>query len=109
MVVIVIIGLLATIGLANFLSMQEKARYGACIKQQRTVFEAAILYGSENLLGTEVVNVDVLWGAGILTEEVGECPSSGTVDWDDYRVNFVNDDPTAIICSIRAVDHLFTP
>lgn len=95
--------------MANFLSMQEKARYGACVKQQRTVFEAAILYGSENLVGTQVINVSVLWGAAILSQEAGECPSSGTVDWDDYRVNYVNDDPTAIICSIRGVDHLYSP
>lgn len=109
MIVIVIIGILSTIGIANFVSMQDKARYGACISHQRYVHEAAVLYAADIAVGTQVVNVNVLWGAGYLTQEVGECPSSGTVDWDDYRVSFVSNEVTGVVCSIRGAEHLYTP
>ena len=109
MIVIVIIGILSVIGVANYISMGKKVRYGACISHQRYVHEAAVLYAADGAVGSQVINVTVLWGVGILKQGVVECPSSGTLDWDDYRVTFVNDQVTAIVCSIKGAEHLYTP
>jgi prepilin-type N-terminal cleavage/methylation domain-containing protein len=109
MIVIVIIGILSVIGIANYISMGKKVRYASCISNQRHTHEAAVLYAADAAVGSQVINVNVLWGVGILKQGVGECPSSGTVDWDDYQVTFVNDQVTAIVCSIKGAAHLYTP
>ena len=63
----------------------------------------------DNLIGTQLENVAVLTAAGLITQEVGECPSSGTVDFDDYDVQYTAGDVTSIACSILGAEHLYTP
>ena len=109
MIVIVIVGLLAAIGIANYVSLQKKARYGACISNQRHIHEAAHIYASDNLVGTQNINVTVLTGATLLTQGVGECPSSNNIDFDDYAIDYTNGDITSITCSILGAEHLYTP
>ncbi len=109
MLAVSIIALLAAIGLSHFISMRKKARYAACISHQHHTHEAAVLYAADNLVGTQIVNVDVLTAAGLLNQEVGECPASGTVDFDDYTIDYQNDQVVAITCSILGAEHLYQP
>jgi prepilin-type N-terminal cleavage/methylation domain-containing protein len=109
LLVISIIGLLAAIGLANFVSLQKRARFAACISNQKHVHEAAIIYSSDVLVGTQNINVNVLTGAGLITQKVGECPSSGTVDFDDYLIQYTNNEVTQIACSILGAEHRYAP
>jgi prepilin-type N-terminal cleavage/methylation domain-containing protein len=109
LLVVSIIGILVAVGLANFVSLQKRARYASCISNQHHAHEAGILYASETLVGTQNINISVLTGSGLITQEVGECPSSGTVDFDDYNLSYVNNDLTAITCSILGAEHAYVP
>lgn len=109
MIVTVIISILAVIGIANFVSLQKKGRYAVCISNQRHVHEAAVIYATDNLIGTQLENVAVLTAAGLITQEVGESPSSGNLDFDDYDVQYTAGDVTSIACSILGAEHLYTP
>jgi prepilin-type N-terminal cleavage/methylation domain-containing protein len=110
MIVIVIVGLLSSIGLVNFISMRENAKMASCISNQKHVHEAAILHAADtNVAGNTTINVTVLTGSGLLTQEAGECPSSGTVDFDDYVIEFTTGDVSAVTCSIRGAEHLYEP
>jgi len=109
MVVIIIVGLLASIGLANFVSLQKRGRYASCISNRRHIHEAALLYGADNDIGTQNINVMILTAAGLITQEVGECPSSGNVDFDDYGVQYTASEITSVTCSILGAEHLYVP
>ena len=110
LLVIVIIGLLASIGIANFISMSQNAKFASCIVNQRHVHEAALLWGNDNnVTGNVSINVTVLEAAGLLQPEVGECPSSGNTDYDDYSIDFAAGRITQIVCTIRGADHLYEP
>lgn len=109
MIVIVIIGILGAIGIANYVSLQKKARYAACISNQRHVHEAAHIYAADNVVGTQNINVTILTAATLITQEVGECPSSGNIDFDDYAIDYNNGEITSITCNILGVEHLYTP
>lgn len=110
LLVVIIIGLLASIGIANFISMSENAKFASCVVNQRHVHEAALLWGNDNdVTGNVSINVTVLTAAGLLQQEVGECPSSGNTDYDDYTIDFTNGVITQIICTIRGADHLYEP
>ena len=109
MIVVVIIGLLAAIGIANYNSMRKKAKFGACVSHQRQVHEMATLYASDVLPGTQVINVQVLTGASMLTPQACECPSSDHEDFDDYTVAFEDNRVTAITCTVVGAEHLYTP
>ena len=50
MIVVVIIGVVAAIGIPNFIRMSENAEKASCISNQRNIFEAATLYASDNLV-----------------------------------------------------------
>ena len=108
MIVVLIVGLLASIGMANFYSLQEKAKYADCVSNQRHIHEASFIYSADNnLTGNQAINVSNLVASELINREVGECPSSGTVDFDDYDVNLVNGDAIQITCSIRGADHQY--
>ena len=109
LLVISIIALLAAIGLANFVSLQNKARYASCISNQKHIHEGAVLYSMENIVGTQTINVTVLTAADYATQDTGECPSSAHEDFDDYRIDYVAGEVTTITCSILGLEHLYVP
>ncbi|UCG51286.1 MAG: type II secretion system protein [Candidatus Latescibacterota bacterium] len=67
MIVILVIGILAVVGMANFQSMREKTKYASCISNQKHVCEAAVIYSMDNNIGTTSINVSDLWGAALIT------------------------------------------
>ena len=109
MIVVVIIGILAAIGLPNFIRMQDNARRASCISNQRNIFEQATLYAIDNSVLNAVINVDVLETADYLSEAVCECPKSDVEDFDDYTITIVNMVVTAVRCDVNTAPHAWTP
>ena len=109
MVVVVVIGILAAIGAANFVRMQRNARMAACISHQRGVMEAAVAYAIDQNVPDGDMNVDVLLAAGYVTNEICECPSSRMDDFDDFTIRWANNFPEDITCTFKGPDHEFEP
>jgi prepilin-type N-terminal cleavage/methylation domain-containing protein len=105
MIVVIIIGILAAIGLANFNRMRRNAKKAACISQQRGVFEAAFNYTIDFDPPDGVMNVDVLLGAGYVSQAICECPSSPVPDFDDYIITWQDDLPIDVDCSYLGLEH----
>ena len=109
MIVIVVIGVLAAIGAANYVRMQENAKRASCVANQRNATMLGTLYGVENGVGTAQVNVAQLRVAGLASADFGECPKSGNQDFDDYTLSFVDDQVVDCTCDVVGDDHPFTP
>jgi prepilin-type N-terminal cleavage/methylation domain-containing protein len=105
LVVVVIIGILASIGLANFLRMQRNAKMAACISHQRHVFEAAFAYAVDNVVPDGIMNVGVLQAAGYVPEDLCECPASPVEDFDDYNIEWADGFPVDVDCTYRPAEH----
>ena len=106
---VVIIGILAAIGAANFVRMQRNARMAACISHQRGVMEAAVAYAIDRNVPDGNMNVSVLLAAGYVTNEICECPSSDMDDFDDFNILWANNFPEDITCTFMGADHEFEP
>jgi prepilin-type N-terminal cleavage/methylation domain-containing protein len=109
MVVVVIIGILAAIGGANFIRMQRNARMAACTAHQRGVFEAAYAYQIDRTIADGNMNVDVLFAADFVAENICECPSSPVVDNDDFLITWQDNLPVDITCTVKGGDHEYEP
>ncbi len=106
---IVIIGILAVIGGANFIRMQRNARMAACISHQRGVMEAAVAYAIDINVPDGNMNVSVLLAAGYVPNNICECPSSKVDDFDDYTILWADNFPEDITCTFLGADHEFEP
>jgi type II secretory pathway pseudopilin PulG len=109
MVVVVILGILAAIGTANFIRMQGNAKKAACTAHQRGVFEAAYAYQIDRAVPDGNMNVDVLFAEDFVAENICECPSSPVADHDDYIITWANNLPIDITCTIKGGDHEYEP
>jgi prepilin-type N-terminal cleavage/methylation domain-containing protein len=109
MIVVLVIGLLAAIATPNYFSLKDNSLRASCISNQRNISEAAMLYSMEQNDPTTTINVDVLITADYLVQEMGECPSSGTADFDDYDITLVDSRVTGCACGVKPADHSWTP
>lgn len=109
MIVVVIIGILAAIGGANFIRMQKNARMAACISHQHGVMEAAVAYAVETSVPDGNMNVSVLRAAGYAPDKICECPSSDVEDFDDYMILWADNFPRDITCTFLGAEHEFEP
>jgi competence protein ComGC len=109
MVVVVIIGILAAIGTANFMRMQKNAKFAACTAHQRGVFEAAYAYQIDRVVPDGLMNVSVLFAAGYVAENICECPSSDVDDFDDYQITWQDNLPIDITCTVEGANHEYEP
>jgi prepilin-type N-terminal cleavage/methylation domain-containing protein len=107
--VISILGLMATIASPSFFSMRDRARYAGCVLKQRQIHEVAILYGAENDPGTVKVRVMTLTAGEYITPAAAECPSSRIENFDDYEISFRGSAVDALVCDVMGADHLYTP
>ena len=107
MVALVIIGVLAILGSANFIRLQNGAKRAVCLEQQRGLRTAGQLWANEQGFATGLVNVGALIASGYLGDGMAECPSSGTVDNDDYDLDFVDGTVVSITCTHQGPDHAF--
>lgn len=109
LVVIVIIGILAALGLANYLRMRENAKMAACISHQRGVFEAAFAYAIDRSVPDGPMNVADLNAEGFVGQNLCECPSSPVADFDDYLITWQDNQPIDITCTVKLADHEYEP
>ncbi len=108
MIVVVIIGILSSIAIPNFVRMSDNAREASCISNQHNIFEAAILYGTDNPAADGDLNVTVVALAGLLGNSVMECPVSTLADNDDYTVTFASGVVSSMRCDVEPVPHSWT-
>ena len=105
MVVIVIIGVLATIGSANYVRVRESTKRAACLEQQRTLRTAAQVYANDQGLQNGVISVNSMIASGLLGAGQAECPASQVDDNDDYSIELVDGGVVEITCTYRGPDH----
>jgi len=96
MIVVLIIGILLSIAVPNFIKARETSRSKTCMGNLKQVDSAKEQYAMENKLGEGEAIGDPLWPDYIKKEPV--CPSGG-----DYTVGNVGEDP---VCSYAATDPL---
>ena len=109
MLVISILGLMATMASPSFFSMRDRARYASCVLKQRQIHEISILYGAEKAPGTTTVQVALLTADDYITPAAAECPSSNVKNFDDFEISFIDSAVDALVCEVMGVDHLYTP
>lgn len=108
MIVVVIIGVLASIALPNFINMRENADFASCRSNQRNIMQGAILYAADITPGSGTVNVTTFQPGKYVNTQTSECPTSTVDDWDDYTVTLTNNRVTATRCLVKGLDHTYT-
>ena len=108
-VVVVVIGILATIAIPNYFSMTENTRRGSCISSQRNLVAHASLYAADHGLTDVNLNVNVLFADGVVPADLCECPSSTNNDNDDYIIELTGGVVTDVTCDVRGADHEWSP
>ena len=109
MIVVVIIGILASIALPNFINMRENADFASCRSNQRNICQGAILYVTEGSPASGSVNVTTFQPGKYVNTVTSECPSSNVADWDDYTVTIVGDRVTDTRCLVKGAAHEWEP
>lgn len=109
LVVVVVIGILAGIGSANFNRMRKNAKMAACISHQRGILEAAVAYAVDTAIPDGVMNVGDLLAVGFVNQNICECPESPVADFDDYNVTWADNFPQDVTCTYRGVLHEYEP
>jgi prepilin-type N-terminal cleavage/methylation domain-containing protein len=104
-VVIVVVGVVATIALTNFMRFRTRATYASCLTNQRHVLESSLLYVSLTSPGTITFDVDQLTAGGYLSSEVAECPKSTAHTFNDYTIHINSNQVTEIDCKIEPAEH----
>lgn len=106
MVAILIVSILITIAVPNFLRARESARARACVRNLRQIDSAKHQYAMDNNLsaGATMPALSIFCGNGSTTYIKGNtptCPSGGT-----YTVGNLDTDPTCSIGTGAAVVHV---
>ncbi|MCA9758371.1 MAG: prepilin-type N-terminal cleavage/methylation domain-containing protein [Candidatus Eisenbacteria bacterium] len=109
MMVVVIIGILASIALPNYYNMSESARRGSCISNQRNIVAHASLYAVDHGIYNGEIPIVDLFDAGIAPAALSECPSSTVDDHDDYTIFITDGVVTEVDCLVREDDHDWHP
>ncbi len=106
-VVMLVLSIIASIALANFIQFKTRASYTSCVSNQRHILEGSVLYISATGPGTVVLDVNVLTGGGYVAQKIAGCPNSLAKALDDYTIHLDNDVVTAIDCKIKPAEHLW--
>ncbi|HEV2394360.1 MAG TPA: prepilin-type N-terminal cleavage/methylation domain-containing protein [Verrucomicrobiae bacterium] len=91
MIVVAIIGLLATIAIPNFVKARSTAQMNACISNLRQIDGAVQTWALETKQG-ETAQAEYSQIRGYLRNQV-VCPSGGTTFADSYTLGTVQDKP----------------
>lgn len=108
-IVVLVIGILASIALPAFARARAHAARSSCLSNQRNILTCASLYVAEFTVTDEEFNVHELVVSGRLTADLADCPEGGTVDRDDYVITVQAGRITAMECSVMPDAHLFHP
>ena len=94
MIVVAIIGLLATIAIPNFVKARTTAQMNACINNLRQIDGAIQTWALETKQGDNA-QVEYSQISGYMKNQV-VCPSGGHTFSDSYHLGTVQDKPTCI-------------
>ena len=94
MIVVAIIGLLATIAIPNFVKARTTAQMNACINNLRQIDGAIQTWALETKQGDNA-QVEYSQISGYMKNQV-VCPSGGHTFADSYHLGTVQDKPTCI-------------
>jgi prepilin-type N-terminal cleavage/methylation domain-containing protein len=109
MIVVTILGVLASIAIPNYVRMQGNARRASCYSNQYAVWSASQVYLSENTVADGAINVSTLLPGGYVSLTICECPNSLDDSFDDYTVTFVGGRVAVMACAIEVIDHAWSP
>jgi prepilin-type N-terminal cleavage/methylation domain-containing protein len=103
MIVVAIIGILATLAIPNYVKAREQTSRTACITNLQHIDGAVQLWAMENKKDTDqsVTYSDI---SGYLRNSV-VCPAGGTTFADSYTLNTVESKPT---CQRKPQSHLLS-
>jgi len=112
MVILVIIGLLLSIALPNYLDARTRAAADVCASNQKIIFTAATMYmlaESDSLEGMgDQEKLDALADEQYIKRKNWyECPSSSDNDFDDYEIIFENSIVADVECKEKPTDHIW--
>ncbi len=108
MIVVLIIGILASIAIPNYFGMTERARDKNCISNQRNIVPHATLYASDNGIYDGTLASTTLHASG-LPDGLCDCPHSTSTDYADYEITITAGVVSDITCLVRGVDHEWEP
>ena len=108
MIVVTILGILASISLPNYVNMQRNAKRASCISNQRHVGEQSLLYAADNGIMNGGFNASVLHLGAYLVPDACECPESANADHDDYTITMAAGRVSVLSCDIQPVRHSYT-
>ena len=95
MIVVAIIGLLASIAIPSFVRARNTAQTVGCTRNLQTIFAAKQMWVTElKRPGTEVPTEDDLFGAGKFITAKPACPAGGT-----YTLNAADQKPACSVAS----------
>ena len=112
MIVAAVIGALSGIVMLSFTTVRESAQVSLCCSNQKTIYEAAVMYelNEPDALKnkSQKGRLDALLDKGYIKNKSGfECPSSTLKDYDDYIMIFENNYISDINCETRTEDHVW--
>jgi prepilin-type N-terminal cleavage/methylation domain-containing protein len=95
MIVVAIIGLLASIAIPSFVTARTRAREVTCGANLRQISGAKEAWALRNRSGgSEIPSDDVLFGKGKFIKEKPDCPANGS-----YIIGTVDEEPS---CTVHA-------
>jgi prepilin-type N-terminal cleavage/methylation domain-containing protein len=113
MIVVAIIGLLATLSIPAFAKARKTSITQKCVQNQRTIYDSVIRYEMDsNRTLTSIRNNGVqirttLMNNGYMNPQNNfDCPASPIKDYDDYHLVYVNTDITGVRCNIDPSVHI---
>ncbi|MGB2661053.1 MAG: prepilin-type N-terminal cleavage/methylation domain-containing protein [Candidatus Omnitrophota bacterium] len=114
MIVAAVIGVLAAMTSMAYTAARQSAQVALCRSNQKTIYEAAVLYELNEPDDLESkgqkARLDALVDRGYIKKNTGfECPSSIIKDYDDYVMVFENGYITDVNCETRAEEHVWPP
>jgi prepilin-type N-terminal cleavage/methylation domain-containing protein len=108
MVVMGIMGVLVFIGMPVFSEGQMGARRNSCLDRQKLVFEQAVLYCADHVLGDTTMSANLL-EPNYLQAPAVYCPADPDFLADDYTIVIENGEAVDVICNIGGTQHPWDP
>ena len=105
MIVMIVIGILAAIIMANYIRMERHAETASCISNQRNILEASVEYSIDMVVPDGDMNVSDLLAAGAIGVSLCDCPAEDLKDNDDYTITWLDGHPRKVTCGVKGIEH----
>lgn len=105
MIVVIVIGILVSIVIANYIRMQRHAGTASCVSNQRNILEACVAYSIDIIVPDGDMNVSDLLAAGSVGASLCDCPEEDVKDNDDYTITWLDGHPRAVTCDVMGAAH----